>query len=623
MKTLKTGRLFRAIAFDRSAVDEENRTVGLSFSSEEPYDRWFGTEILDHGAKSVRLDRLRNTGPLLLDHDPTKHIGVVEGVTIGTDRTGRAVVRFGKGALAEEIYNDVKDGIRKSVSVGYMIHRMVLEEEKEGHETYRAVDWEPLEVSLVSIPADTTVGVGRNTEEAKHETIIENFKEARAMEKEIEVKAKATPPTPNIEEIRGEERKAERQRASEISALGKLHKMDDLAGEHIGRGTTLDEFRVAVLEKLGKIRPIDAAAAEIGMSDREARGFSFLRAINALSNPTDRRAREAAKFEFEVSDAVAKKLGREAQGVFIPQDVQKRDLTSGTATTGGNTVATDLLAASFIDLLRNRLILRQMGATMLTGLMGNVAIPRQSSGATAYWVAENVVPTESEPAFDQVTMAPKTVGTFTDMSRKLLLQSSIDVEALVRNDLAKVLGLEIDRVGINGLGSSGQPKGILKQTGIGDVAGGTNGLAPTWAHLISLWSITAAANADFGSTGFLTNPKVIGKLATTLKGSSTMDFIASALPDANGMMSLAGARCGVSNQVPSTLTKGSSGAVCSAIIYGNFADLIIGQWGALDILVDPYTGSAAGTVRVRVLQDVDVAVRHPSSFTAMQDAKTT
>ena len=221
-------------------------------------------------------------------------------------------------------------------------------------------------------------------------------------------------------------------------------------------------------------------------------------------------------------------------------------------------------------------------------------------------------------------MTPKTVGAWTDISRKLLKQSSIDIEMFVRQDLASILGLAIDSASINGRGPTtyNEPTGILNTTGIGAIAGGDNGLAPAWSHIVGLWSEVAVDNAAFGSTGFLTNAKVVGKLMTVEKASGTAQFVVGNFPDANGMTSMAGARCGVSNQVPSNLTKGSSSGVCSAIVYGNWADLLIGMWGTLDLTVDPYALSTQGAVRVIALQDVDVAVRHAESFSAMKDALT-
>ena len=613
-KTIKPGtRVTRALVCER-AVNEEARTVSLSFSSEAPYRRWWGIEILDHAPSSVRLDRLKSGGPLLIDHENSirNQVGIIESVEIGADRVGRAVVRFGSDAESDAVFQKVKDGIVRNVSVGYIIHSAKLVGEEDGVETYRVTDWEPLEISLVAVPADASVGIGRAMDGG--EDVIQII----GKEKEVE-NPTVNQPEVNIEAIRVEAVNSERKRVEEIMALGEMHAKrggDRIAAEALRNGWSVDEFKRKLLEHLAN-QPLPTA--EIGMTEKEARQFSFLRAINALANPSDRKAQEAAAFEREVSEAVAQKVGRTARGFFVPVEVQQRDLVVGTATAGGHTVATNLLAANFIDMLRNRLVVMNAGAQMLTGLVGNIAIPRQTGGATAYWVAENTAPTESQQAFDQVTMSPKTVGAYTDISRKLMLQSSIDVEAFVRNDLATVLALAIDLAAINGSGSGAEPRGILNTTGIGDVAGGTNGAAPTWSHIVSLETLVSVANADVGSMVYVTNAKVRGKLKTTQKVATYGDTMIWENNDApvNGYRAL------VSNQVPSNLTKGTSTGVCSAIIFGNWADLIIGHWGALDLMVDPYTGSTAGTVRVVALQDVDIAVRQPASFAAMKDALTT
>lgn len=365
------------------------------------------------------------------------------------------------------------------------------------------------------------------------------------------------------------------------------------------------------------VRPGPAADPNIGMSQQDIRQYSLIKAINAMTTGDWRNAR----LEMEASEAVAKRTGLSPQGLFVPYDWmtggEQRDLTEGTTTAGGHTVATNLLAQNFIDLLRNRMVLQQAGITVLSGLVGDIAIPRQTGGATAYWVAESGAPTESQQAFDQVTMNPKTVGAFTDASRKLLKQSSLDIEAFMRMDLATILGLEIDRVGLHGSGSSNQPTGVAATSGIGSVAGGTNGLAPTRTHLVGLETEVAQDNADVGNLAYITNTKVRGKLKLTEVSSNTGMWIWQ-----DGPAPLNGYRALVSNQVSSALTKGTSSGVCSAIFFGNWRDLIMGMWGGLDLMVDPYTASTTGTVRVIVLQDVDIAVRHPESFSAMLDALT-
>lgn len=622
-KEIKPGsKAHRSFQVVREAINAEARTVELAFSSEAPYERYWGREILDHSPQSIRLGRLSNGGPLLMDHDTRDHVAVIESVHIGPDRVGRAVVRFGKSARAEEVFQDVKDGIRRNVSVGYMIHKAQLIEidDESGIDIYRVTDWEPYEVTLTACPADISVGVGRSADNIEKIEFIEQTE----IVNQTEIKENKMPEV-NVAEIetRGQQsgRDAEQKRAAEIIAIGEAYVkygVDKIAAQAVREGWTVDQFREKAMEKLA----VPPTASDIGMSEKEAGSFSFLRAINAMANPADRKAREAAAFEREASDAYAAKFGRTAQGFFIPAEVQRRDLTVSPATAGGHTVATNLLSANFIDLLRNRMMVMRMGAQLLSGLVGNVAIPRQTGGATAYWVAESGSPAESQQAFDQVAMSPKTIGAFTDLSRKLIIQSSVDVEGFVRGDLATVLGLGLDLAAINGNGAGNQPTGVLNVSGIGDVAGGANGLTPTWAHIIELWSDIANANADFGNMGMLTNSRVIGKLMGTLKSTGVAGYIVENFPDASGITNAGGARVGVSNQVPSNLTKGTSAGVCSAIINGNWSDLIIGNWGSLDLTVDPYTGSTSGTVRVIALQDADIAVRHPESFSAMKDALT-
>lgn len=605
----KLGELYRHFELNRAQVDEEARTVPLAFSSEEPYERWFGSEILDHSPQSIRLGRLMNGGPLLLDHDPRRHIGTIESVELSPDRVGRAVVRFGRSPEAEAVFQDVKDGIRKHVSVGYIVHKMVMQESSADAEVYRVTDWEPLEVSLVAIPADPTVGVGRAAT-LDITTVIdrpEPKKEHRTMTTTVD--------TPNTAEIEARAAADVQKRVSDMIALGEAYTRfggDKLAAEYIRAGKGIDALREAIMQKMANTgTPTDNA--DIGLTEEEARDFSFVRAIHAMSTGNWKQA----GFERECSLAVAQRMGKDPQGIFVPLDVQRRDLTVGTPTAGGNLVPTELMSGDFISLLRSKMALIQAGATFLPGLQGNIAIPRQTGGATAYWVTEGSSPTESQQAFDQVQMSPKTVGAFTDISRKLLLQSSLSIEAFVRNDLATVVALALDLAGINGSGTGSEPRGVLKQVGIGAVLGGTNGGAPTWQNIIDLESAVANVNADIGTLGYLTNTKVRGKIKGTEKSASTGQYIWQ-----DGDAPLNGYRATISNQVPGNLTKGTAAGICSAILFGNFADLLIGQWGALDLMVDPYTNSTSGTVRVVALQDADIAVRHVESFAAMVDALT-
>jgi HK97 family phage major capsid protein len=642
-ETIQTGVLYREVAIDRRTIDEDKRTVEISFSSEEPYPRWFGIEILGHKKGEVDLSFMGSgRAPFLVGHSTADLVGVIQSSKVGADRVGRAVVRFGKSGRAEEIFQDIKDGIRGNVSVGYQVNKMLLQEDdEEKGPTYRVIDWKPLEASTVPIPADETVGVGRANDGRTFKTII--IREAKpaeqatpappdqkgeTMPETIEVKDKgnqtpAPAPAVDVDKVRNEARATETARITELMALGDAHNMRAEAMAAVKDGTPIDKFRAQVLDRLATkgLTPVQGGA-DIGLTDKQVRQFSFLRAINALANPTDRAAQEAAAFEMDCSRATAEKMKRTAQGILVPIEVLRRDMTVGTDAAGGYLVSTDLLAANFIEMLRNKMMTRALGAIILGGLVGDVAIPKQTGGATAYWVAENGAPTESTQAVGQVALAPKTVGAFTDLSRKLLKQSSIDVEAFVRGDLAAVLALALDLAGLAGTGANNQPTGILSTTGIGDVVcGDPDGAAPTWADIVGLETEVAVDNADVGALAYLTNAKARGKLKQIEKASNTAQFV---WQDGNepGFGSMNGYRAAASNQVPSDLTKGG-GSALSAVLFGNWADLVYGLWGTVDITVDPYTNSTTGAVRVVALQDADVGVRHAESFAAIQDAVTT
>lgn len=611
IQKIKSEKAERTFSVERAHVNEDDRTVELAFSSETPVERWYGEEILDHSPSSVRMDRLQNGAAVLVNHDTDDHVGVVERAWIGDDRKGRALVRFGRSARADEVFQDVVDGIRSLVSVGYMRNDLVLERESDDVKTYRVTDWQPFEISLVAVPADASVGVGRQLGDGDQPEAVKPKPEMEGRQMPEEKKDDITPTAPVVDQ-RAIDDAADKKLADElarrdaINALAEKWDQRDLGTQFINNKRSIDEFREAVLERMGDDAPLKAApeSADTGMSERDIENFSFVRAMNALANPSDRRAQEAAAFERECSDAAAKVMQRTPQGILVPnevlQHVAQRDLNVTTATAGGHTVSTDLLAASFIDLLRNRMVVNQMGATTLEGLVGDIAIPRQTGGATAYWVAESGAPTESQQAFDQVAMSPKTVGAFTDYSRKLLKQSSIGVEAFVRGDLSRVIALALDLAAMYGSGASNQPTGVVNTTGINTTTFAA--ADPTYAEIVAMETAVATDNADVGTLGYVMDAAMRGALKTTVKDAGSGQFVWEPGNTVNGYAT------GTTNQA----TDGD-------VIFGNWADLLIGMWGGLDLMADPYTGSTSGTVRIVALQDVDIAVRHPVSFCVSND----
>lgn len=647
------GSMHRDMEVDSFDVDK--RTVSLAFSSELPVERWFGFEVLDHSPSSIRLDRLRDGAPLLLNHDWDDQIGVIESVTIGDDRRGRAIVRFSRNKDADEIFQDVMDGIRRHVSVGYRILAAKLEEIEGGDDTYRIIDWEPYEISIVSVPADPSVGVGRSLEIPQEdgkrrigETAItesgatakdSTTEEVRKMEKTlrdgkgnlvralVDAEGKILEVLEVLEEAGADVRaaqnnaaKAERERTASILQMGTQYDCRELAEKAVAAGDTVDAFRAAVLDHIntsGAKKPAGQPAQHsqrsgtplsempsplIGLSEQEVRNYSIFRAVRALQPNASKADRDAAAFEIECSEAAQRQLGKTAQGILIPDDVlSSRAFNAGGAanTPAGSQSGQNLIdttnGGSFIEMLRNRTTIMRLG-TPMGGLVGNVDITRQTGGATAYWVGEGDNAQEGTPQIGQLELTPKTLAAYTDITRRLLKQSSPDAEGIVRRDLVNAMAQAIDYAGYYGTGTGNQPRGIKNYTGINAVDFAA--LWPTYAELVAMESEIAADNADIGQMGYIGNAKFRGNCKTAPKfGTGTESTIWEMGGTVNGY------RTEITNQIAN-----------GDVFFGNFADMLIGMWGGLDLTVDPYALSLSGGLRLVVFQDIDFVLRRVESF---------
>ncbi|MEW6415967.1 MAG: phage major capsid protein [Pseudomonadota bacterium] len=587
------------------ADEADGELIPCTLATEWAVDRGGYDEVLSCRHGDVDLTRVPL--PLIVQHDHTRlNIGVIEQISVDQGRV-RGLARFGSSAQAREILADVKAGIVRSLSVGYEI----LETISKSGRTVRFA-WRPYECSAVSVPADPMAGFYRSS--SMKGTIMSDF---------IEVTENDTQLSRSQRRGATQATDAERERAREITAIGRMHNVRELADKAIDAGTPLDSFRLQVLDHLkssGTLRP--AESPEIGMTRKEVERFSFVRAINAQIDPN--YARREAGFELEVSKACEQAYGKQPQGLFVPGEVlryQRRDLVTSTPAAGGYLVATDHLAESFIALLRKRTYVIAMGATTLADLNGNAAIPSQTGAGSAFWVAEGGAPTESQQTFGQVPLTPKTVGAYTDFTRRMMLQSSPDIESMVRADLAQVVAVEVDRAAISGSGTSNEPLGILNTSGIGAVAIGTDGGPITWEKVLELEEALATLDADQGMLGYLTNPAVRRALKGTTKVASDAGAGFIWEPGREGYGMLNGYRAAASNNIPGNLTKGA-GTNLSACIFANWRDLVIAQWGGLDIFVDKFTHGTSGGTRVVALLDLDIAVRRVASFAAIKDATT-
>jgi HK97 family phage major capsid protein len=304
-----------------------------------------------------------------------------------------------------------------------------------------------------------------------------------------------------------------------------------------------------------------------------------------------------------VGEESARANGIEARGLYIPADMLMRTMSVTDTGFGGNTVATNIASGSFIDILRNKSVVMAL-ATKLDGLVGNVQIPRQSGASTVYKPAEKVAITQSDVATDFITLSPTRYGASVPVTKQLLMQSSLAVENMIRNDIAAQIALAIESDVITAI-----------LAGATTVALGTNGAVPTWQNFIDLETAVTSANADMGRLAYLINAKGRGKLKSTPKVAGYPDYIIDKDGSINGYEQM------MTNIVSSVLTKGT-GTNLSAAIFGNFDDVLIGTWGGLDIIMDVYTQAKEGIINITADQFADYDLRHTTSFAAIKDMVT-
>ncbi len=339
--------------------------------------------------------------------------------------------------------------------------------------------------------------------------------------------------------------------------------------------------------------------AELGLTDKELKRYSLSRALLSTMPGSG----IDAGYERELSQEVEKQYGRSANGIYIPHDIltAKRDMNVATPTAGGNLVATNYMPGSFIELLRARALMMQLGVQTLDGLVGNVAISKQTGASTAYWVAEGGDTTQSDVTIGMINMSPKTITGKTATTRQLLMQSNPSVDALLMNDLSKVLGLGIDKAIISGTGASNQPRGILNTSGIGSVSCTAANGGFSFANAVKFETALETANYDASTCSYVMTPSIKGIAKSTEKvtGASVMVF--------------------ENNEVNGYSAYSTMQMNANTVLFGDFSEVILGLWGGLDLMLDPYAKADSAGLVVRAFQSVDIAIRHAAAFAASTD----
>jgi HK97 family phage major capsid protein len=641
--TIKVPKELRREALIERTEQDGKHGFKMSISSDIPYKRydWWNEreyyEVLDHSPGGCNDARLKKGLPILFNHDRDQHLGRATSYSNDGHKYEVTDLIWSESEFAQTKKKDAENGSLPDTSVGYrLIDEGVEIGKKDGLPIYK-FRWEIHEASLVTIPADISVGVGRSKPDEKGEFVElsvrseqetltnENLALAKTLKNEnTPAMADTTTAAPeqkiDVVQERNTAIAAERKRSQDIKELsghfatnglgGRKIDTSELADQFVREGKTVNEFQDAVVRgNFKEAKPVVAANVSEGMTERDISKYSVMRAINSVIGATQGKRFEG--LEREMSDEVAKNHGRPAStlGFYIPHDVMARShnlaltreqrtlFATGSFTAAGALVPIGAQGQSLIDLYRNKMHVVAMGAQVLGGLQGTLAIPRQTGGATAAWLAEDATITASNQAVGQLTLTPHRLAAATAFSTQLLAQASPDIENFVRNDLMTVLAVEKDRAALLGSGSAGEPLGIYNTPNIATTVDITATASITYAEAVQFETNVAAGNADLGSLGYITSVFIRGTARVTPKFANT------GMPLWDGDM-LGSYPARATNQLTAV----------PSVIFGNWADMIIGDWASPEIIVDPYSLSMANQIRIVVHQLTDVGIRHPKSF---------
>lgn len=619
---VKQATLFRRVMTNDSFVvraqSDAPRTLSFAASSELPVERWYGMEVLSHEKSAVRMDRAVNGAmPLLFNHDVNDPIGMITGASLKDARLIVQAALFDTPRAAE--VQTMIDGGLRNVSLAYRVN--ALEEHKKSG-TFTATDWEPYEVSIVTVPADPSVGIGRGAEQEYQIRMIRHTNTADSAtsrridmgdeKKDAAVEQGTLTVTQTREANVMSPLEMEQRRKKGIENLCKANKLDDnMRDMFVGMGMSMEEVSeeiLKVIEERGKTNP--QSVAKIGMTSREVQQFSLSRAILACSTGVWKDA----PFELDCIKEATKRSGKalDPHRFVVPFEVLqrpmtqeglvaarshsgRRDLTVASAGGGGFLVGTENMG--FIEMLRNRSVCFSMGARRLSGLSSSVTIPRQSVAGTAYWLGNEAAgASESQQTFVQVALSPKTAGAYTEISRQLLLQSNPGAEGIVTDDLAQIVAIAADLAALNGSGSAGQPQGLIGTANVGSVAAGS----ANYSTVLEFQTDVATNNVRPLSGGYVTTPVIAGYHLSRQRFTSTdTPLWVGNVWDGE----ISGFRAMSSNQVPA-----------GYMVFGDWNEMIIGEWGVLEVEVNPYANFQAGIIGVRALYSLDVGIKRPFAF---------
>lgn len=589
-------------------ADDGETVVRVSVSSETPYVRTMQDpdsgdfvdcyEVLGHKDGEIDDTRIRE-GLVIQDTHDGDQIGLIRSPELKDGKLG-GTIEWCSGQRAQEIKADAAKGLRRNMSVGYIVEEYKRDGEAEdGLPIFRVTKWMPYEASFVNVPADTNVGVGRSAGE--------NRKSAAAGSPSVAIinSKKEKQMKHTTDQVTEAYRLASAAHVSNAEARDLLESKEDFAEVREALMTKLEAYQKELAEKPAK--SVKSAGAEVlDEAERKTvkREYSLMKVLRALAG-----GKEDIGFEREISDEIAKRTGKVAQGIYIPNCV--RTITAGAPSakgkTGANAIATDLMAGEFVDAIHDKLVLAAAGMRTISGLVGNVEIPKGGKVAGSWIATEGADANEQTPDFGQVAATPHTAGAYVDLTRKFLMQTSIGAEAFVQGELVAGLAALFESAAFNGTGTAGAPKGIFNTADVPTVSF-TAG-APTLKNIVDMVAKMETANTATDAAKWIMPADVWALLR------STMDL--QAVKSGDATTAIASGR-----YLADPLTKTIEGlgyllsnlTKAKEVLLGDFSQLVMMLWGGTDVTVDPYALSKSGGLRIIALQDCDFVVRRPEAF---------
>lgn len=654
-KTIKVPQqLFREATIKAEGEGAEQR-FRMSISSDEPYLRydWWNDEeyweVLSHAPGDIDEARLKAGLPILFNHARDQHLARATKYSNNGHRIEVTDFIWSESEFAKSKRVDAVSGSLPDTSVGYTVDD---EGEcigaKDGKPIYK-FKWTPFEGSIVTVPADIKVGVGRNRDNKPDgepkEICISEKKSVDALRNENTTSQRSEPPkgnkampepTETLEKGLTEIEVVEREKGATERERSRVKKINDYVGalknpawktaaaevavKAIEEGKDFDTFRTEAINSFDGVQKqaVDAHSSEIGMTDKDVKRFRLTGTDGAITQMATKERLEG--FAKEVCEAAQKQMRRtlaDSRSFVIPEEVSRyhdeqnfirlfRQMLSraqavSPATAGGFTVDTQM--GPLIELLRNKTVLGKLGITIMDGLVGDFVMPVQTGGAVAYWVSETGAITDSEATFGQKAMTPHRLGASIPYTMKFLAQSSLSVDAFIRNEMDIVLALKKDLAGLLGTGVGGEPLGVANTPGINATV--TYGGAATWADVVEHETGIAVDNADIGSMGFVLDAATVGKWKTILK-----DSVAGAGYLIGDNMTANGYPVERTNQI----------SAAHQSFFGVWAQLVLGMWAGREITVDNITLAKTGQHQIIMNEFCDFLVRQPLAFNVSTDS---